>query len=448
MTSYGITLSALLLLGGALGDRYGRKRIFLAGLGLFSLASLACALSSSFWILIAARSVQGVGGALLTPESLAILNATFPRNQRAKAIGAWSAASGLAAVLASPLAGWITDIGSWRVVFLINLPIAIVAGYLGWSSIPEDCLETGTSGFDIRGSLLAPLGLGVLIYGMTNGVLWTLGGLGVLALFLLSESRATYPLLPLSVFKNRMFSRINLMTFFLYSAFSMVFFYLPAHLIRVENYSPAQAGLALAPAGLSMAALSRPVGVWMLSRGSTLFLIGGSALVALGCVVLSLAPLTGSYFVSFFPGFLLMGIGLGCTTTPLTSIAMTSLSDEESGLASGINNAVARVAGVVGVALAAGLLTFSFRGIMGQDWKKDPLMEVSPSASIEFKKSVDAARRSSYRDLLWVSAAMSTLAGLTVAKKRKTSKIPSDIQRVTSAYCFRDGITRPEQKSA
>jgi predicted MFS family arabinose efflux permease len=399
---------------------YGRRRIFLVGLGIFSLASAACALSPNFWGLIAARSVQGVGGALLTPESLAILNATFPRDQRAKAIGIWSAASALLGVIALPFAGWVAEIGSWRAVFLINLPIAIVAGYLGWISIPKSCSENFTSRFDIRGSLLAPLGLGILVYGMTTkGLLWILGGLGMLGLFFLSESRAANPALPLNVFKNRMFSHINLLTFFLYTAFSMVFFYLPAQLIRVEHYSAAQAGLALAPTGLLIALLSQPVGVWMVSLGTRIFLIGGSALVALGCVVLSLAPSTGDYLVSYFPGFLLIGTGFGLTATPLTSRAMSSLSDEESGLASGVNNAVARIAGVVGVALAAGLLTWSFRGIMGQEWKKDPLMEVPTGASVEFMKSVEDARRSSYRDLLWASAAMSTIAGLTVVRVRK-----------------------------
>ena len=419
VTAYGVTLSALLLLGGTLGDRYGRRLAFLAGLGLFALASAACAVSPSFWALIAARAVQGVGGALLTPESLAILNATFPRDQRTKAIGIWSAVSALLGVLALPFAGWIAEMGSWRAVFLINLPIAIVAGYLGWISIPINCSETRTSRFDIRGSLLAPLGLGLLVYGMTKGFLWILGGLGVLGLFCLSESRAANPTLPLNVFKNRMFSHINLMTFFLYTAFSMVFFYLPAHLIRVEHYSAAQAGLALAPTGLLIALLSRPVGVWMVSLGTRIFLLGGSTFVALGCVVLSLAPSTGDYLVSYFPGFLLIGIGFGLTATPLTSRAMSSLSDDEAGLASGVNNAVARVAGVVGVALAAGLLTWSFRGIMGPEWKKDPLMEVPANASVEFMKSVEDARRSSYRDLLWASAAMSTVAGLTVGKVRK-----------------------------
>jgi MFS family permease len=278
-----------------------------------------------------------------------------------------------------------------------------------------------------------------LIYGMTNGLLWTLGGLGMLGFFFLSESRAAHPLLPLNVFKNRMFSLINLMTFFQYAAFSMVFFYLPTQLIRVDNYSPAQAGLALAPAGLLIAALSRPVGAWMVSRGSRLFLVAGSTLVALGCGVVSLAPVAGNYLASYLPGLVLIGIGFGLLVTPLTSTAMTSLSDEESGLASGINNAVARVGGVVGVALAAGLLTWSFRGIMGQDWKKDPLMEISVSAPAEFKKSVDAARRSSYRELLWASAAMSALAGLTAAKLRKRSEASRDMHPEVSGYCFRDG---------
>jgi MFS family permease len=168
VTSYGVTLSALLLLGGALGDRYGRRRIFLAGLALFSIASVACAISSGFWELIAARSIQGVGGALLTPESLAILNATFPKDQRTQAIGAWSAASALTGVIAPPLGGWITEMGSWRAVFLINLPIALMAGYFGWSAIPENCLETGRARFDLLGSLLAPLGLGILVFGMDS----------------------------------------------------------------------------------------------------------------------------------------------------------------------------------------------------------------------------------------------------------------------------------------
>jgi EmrB/QacA subfamily drug resistance transporter len=442
VTAYGVALSALLLLGGTLGDRFGRRRIFLAGLALFSLASAACAMSSGFWELVAARSVQGVGGALLTPESLAILNATFPRDQRAKAIGTWSATSALAGVIAPPLGGWLAQIASWRAVFLINLPIAIVAGYLGWTSIPENCSETRSSRFDIRGSLLAPLGLGVLVGGMTKGFLWTVAGLGLIVLFCLSEYYATDPILPLSVFKNRMFSRINLMTFFLYAASSMVFFYLPGYLIRVEHYSTVQAGLAMAPTGMLIAALSRRVGIWMIPCGTKVFLAGGSALVALGCVALSFAPSTGNYLVSYFPGFFLIGVGFGLTVTPLTSKAMSSLSDEQSGLASGINSAVARVAGVLGVVLAAGLLTWSFREVTGQDWKKDPLMQVSANASEELRKSVEEARKSSYRELLWVSAAMSAFASLIVLSAREDVEARSDkVHRVLSSYCFHSGET-------
>jgi MFS family permease len=194
----------------------------------------------------------------------------------------------------------------------------------------------------------------------------------------------------------------------------MVFFYLPTHLIRVEHYTAAQAGLALTPTGILIAALSRPVGVWAGSRGTTPFLIGGSALIALGCAVLSLASPSQGYLTSYLPGFLLLGIGCGLTTAPLTSRALSSLSDEESGLASGVNNAVARVAGVLGVALAAGVLTWSFRGVMSQGWKKDPLMMIPPSATESFRNSVDTARWSSYRELLWLSAAMSVFAGVMV----------------------------------
>lgn len=421
MSAYGVTISALLLLGGALGDRYGRRRIFLAGLVLFSLASIACAMSPSFWGLVAARAVQGIGGALLTPESLAIINATFSRGQKAKAIGIWSAASSLTGVIGPPLAGWIAEMGSWRAVFLINLPMTAAAGYLGWISIPENCAETRTQRFDLRGSILAPVGLGLLVYGIARGLIWALAGVAVLGIFGLSESRASSPVLPLNVFKNRMFSRINLMTFFLYTAFAMVLFYLPSQLIRVEHYTAAETGLALTPIWFLIAALSRPVSVWMLSLGTTRFLIGGSLLVALACITLSFTPEAKGYLISYFPGFLLMGLGFGLTTAPLTSRAISSLSSDESGLASGFNNAVSRISGVVGVALAAGLLTWSFRGVMGSDWKKDPLMGLPAGASVELRRSVDAARRLSFKDLLWASALMSIFSGLMVTSdKNKT----------------------------
>jgi EmrB/QacA subfamily drug resistance transporter len=452
VTAYGVTLSALLLLGGVLGDRYGRRRVFLAGLTLFGLASAICALSPGFWGLVAARSLQGVGAALLTPESLAILSATFPDDRRAGAIGAWSAASALAGVIGPPLGGWITDVAGWRAVFWLNVPIALVAAYLGWVSIPDNCSESRAARFDIRGALLAPLGLGLLIFGMTQGLLWTVAGLGLIWLFFLSESRAKSPLLPLEVFKNRGFSRINGMTFFLSAAYSMVFFFLPGHLIRVEHYDAAHAGLALAPAGLMIAVLSRPVGSWMVSLGTTIFLVGGAAFLALGCAALSFASSTRGYFVSYFPGILLMGIGLGLTATPLTELALSSLREEESGLASGINNAVARVAGVIGVTVAAGLLTWTFRALMGQGWKKDPMMPVPAAiASDEFMKQVEAARWSSYRELLWGAVAMSALAALSVANMRVGAEVRSDesradrSQKVVSSFCFRPGRTTDER---
>jgi hypothetical protein len=336
-------------------------------------------------------------------------------------------------------------------VFLLNVPISLVAAYLGWLSIPDNCSESRAARFDIRGALLAPLGLGLLIFGMTQGLLWTALGLGLIGLFFRSESRAANPLLPLEVFKNRGFSRINGMTFFLSAAYSMVFFFLPGHLIRVEHYDTAQAGLALAPAGLMIAVLSRPVGSWMVSRGTTLFLVGGAVSLALGCAALSFASSARGYFVSYLPGILLMGIGLGLTATPLTELALSALREEESGLASGINNAVARVAGVIGVTFAAGLLTWTFRALMGQEWKKDPMMSVHPTASDEFLQNVNAARWSSYRELLWGAVGMSALAGLSVANMRGGTQVRSDdrradrSQKVVSSFCFRPGGASEER---
>ncbi len=416
VTSYGTMLSAFLLLGGALGDSFGRRRLFLIGLALFSVASAACAASQTFWSLVVARSVQGVGGALLTPESLAILNSTFPKDQRAKAVGAWSAASALTGVVGPTLGGWIAEVASWRAVFFINLPLALVSGYLAWTSIPENCSETRVVRFDFTGSLLAALGFGVFISGVTKGLVWSLAGVAILVLFCLYESRIDHPVLPLNVFRNRVFSRINLMTLFLYGALGMAFFYLPTHLIRVKHYSAAQAGMAASPVALLLALFSRSVGAYAESVGSKWFLVGGPALASLGFVALAFASPHHSYWISFFPGFLLLGAGMALTVTPLTSKALSALEDEKSGLASGINNTAARVAGVVGVALAATLITASFHARTGI---ADPMMPIPEGATEAFKAAVEAARWMSYRELLLASALLGVLASLAGAWTEK-----------------------------
>jgi EmrB/QacA subfamily drug resistance transporter len=368
VTGYALTLAAFLLLGGSLGDRYGRKRVFSVGVVWFAAASACCGLAPGAGLLITARVVQGVGGALLAPASLAILQASFRAEDRARAIGAWSGLSGVAAAAGPLVGGSLIAIGSWRWVFFINLPVAAVALVVTARHVPESRDPTSSGRTDAAGASLAVVFLAGLTYGLieapTRG--WSspavVASLTVAAVaapaFLVVEHRRTRPMLPLGLFRSRQFSGANAVTFAVYGALGGALFLLPVELQIVKHYSPLQSGLALLPVTLVMLTLSARSGALSARIGPRLQMTVGPLVVGAGLALLTRATDPGSYWSEVFPAVLLFAFGLAVTVAPLTATAMGAAPAEHSGIASAVNNVVARAAGLLAVAvlpLLAGL---------------------------------------------------------------------------------------------
>jgi EmrB/QacA subfamily drug resistance transporter len=368
VNAYTLTLAALILLGGSLGDRFGRKRVFLVGVVWFALASLLCGLAPDVSVLIAARALQGVGGALLTPGSLALLQASFRTEDRARAIGAWSGLAGIAGAAGPFLGGWLVEVASWRWIFLVNLPFAVAVVVMGVRHVPESLDPLASKHIDVTGALLGALGLGAVTNGLiaaqdsglaSPSVLVSLGvGLGALIGFLVRERAASEPMLPLSIFRSRLFSAANAVTFAVYAALSGVFFWLVLFLQVAVGLDPLPAGLSLLPMTVLMLLLSSRAGALATRTGPRLPMTVGPLLCALGVGLLSRLGTDASYVADVFPAVVLFGLGLSLTVAPLTSTVLAAAPDEHVGLASGVNNAVARVAGLLAVAvlpLVAGL---------------------------------------------------------------------------------------------
>jgi EmrB/QacA subfamily drug resistance transporter len=368
VTGYTLTLASFILLGGSLGDRFGRRRIFLVGVVWFAIASLLCGLAPNAGLLIAARALQGVGGALLTPGSLSIIQASFSGEARARAIGAWSGLGGVATAIGPFLGGWLVQEVSWRWVFLINVPVAAAVVWIAVRHIPETRDPGATGRVDIAGAALGALALAGTTYALIEapsggaGSLQVLAsgilGLAAAAAFLVVEWRTGHPMLPLRIFGNRQFSAANAVTFLIYAVFGGIFFLLVVHLQVVAGFSPVASGTAMLPITALMLVLSPRAGALSARIGPRMPMAIGPLVCAVALLLMLRIGPGASYLSDVLPPVIVLGLGLSLLVAPLTSTALSAVPENQAGLASGVNNAVARAAGLVAIAVlpaAAGL---------------------------------------------------------------------------------------------
>ncbi len=429
VNAYTLTLASLILLGGSLGDRFGRRRVFVFGVVWFALASLLCGLAPDVGTLVAARALQGVGGALLTPGSLALISASFHGPDRAAAIGAWSGLGGIAGAIGPFLGGWLVE-WSWRLVFLINLPLAALIIVVALRHVPESRDPDAAPGLDVSGTVLAVVGLGALTYALTglgedgaSPMLVTGLVVGVLALaaFVVVERRSRHPLVPPVLFADRVFSSANVVTLLVYGALGVVFLLLVLQLQTVAGFSPLAAGTALLPVTVVMLLFSARAGALAGRIGPRIPMTAGPLVSAAGLLLLLRIDADTSWLLDVLPAVLVFGAGLALTVAPLTSTVLDAAPDRYAGSASGVNNAVARAAGLLSVAVVPGLA-----GIGGADYA-DPV-----------------AFDSGFRMAMLIAAGLLVVAAVVSAvllgPRRRT---PAPSERVRVEECLHCGVTGP-----
>ncbi|CAN5366568.1 MFS transporter [soil metagenome] len=382
--AYLLTLGALVLIGGAAGDRFGRRRVFLIGVGVFTVASIACGLAPNVQALIAARAAQGIGAALLTPGALALIGATWPPEERGKAFGTWAGAGAIFGMVGPLVGGWLADHADWRAIFWINVPLAAVAVAISLKFVPES-RDGSAKGLDWLGGVLAVAGLGAMTWSLTAApdLGWAdpwilaglIGGAALLAGFLWAEAREAHPMMPLKLFRSPVFSGINGLTLLLYFALGGAMFFLPFELIRVHGWTATGAGSAMLPFAAVMGLFSGAAGRLADRFGAKLSLSIGPVVAGIGLILLALMPPDAGYVRGPLAGMTVVAIGMTLAVGPLTAAVMGAVPEGHTGVASGVNNAVARIAGLLAIALLGLLLSAVFvasidapdaRAILGQ----------------------------------------------------------------------------------
>lgn len=434
--AYALFLAALLLAGGSLGDIYGRRKVFVTGILVFTAASAWCGFAGDITQLIVARGIQGVGAALLVPESLALIGASYPADQRGRAIGTWSGFTAITAAIGPVLGGWLIEHASWRWVFFINIPIAAVVVLLALWRVPESRNEKADRRLDWPGALLATAGLGAITSallepargGLATGVSAFIGVAAVTG-FLIVEMRTAAPMVPLSLFRSRDFSGANLLTLFLYAAMGGVLFFLPLNLIQVQHYSALQAGASLLPLIVLMFVLSRWSGGLVAKYGAKPPLIIGPLIVAAGFLLMSLPGVGGKYLATYFPAVAVLGLGMATSVAPLTTTVMGAAPQDRAGVASGINNAVSRMAGLLAIAVLGLILSIAFNRELTHSLDtlqvsaaerarleaQRPKLAAAESNDPQVRRAIAGAFIAGFRLIVWLAAGLAVASSVTAA---------------------------------